>query len=203
MPKLSAQPHGPGDHCGYDAAAGIFQIPAASTSRVWALSGSFLRAGARGSCSSLHGAGAADWYFPQGREPAGADAHAAVLLQSSRGISSCAWLPWITALVPPRCAANTSPAMPRSRTSPASSPFCLPALAWPATPGSWQFAILFAFSAIMGAVSLTFLKRIPDAEMTGGNPRLQGPGALARMVRYAPFKRLVCALVGFRLLTAA
>ena len=32
-------------------------------------------------------------------------------------------------------------------------------------PRPWQFAILFAFSATMGAVSLTFLKRIPDAAM--------------------------------------
>ena len=34
-------------------------------------------------------------------------------------------------------------------------------------PRSWQFAVLFAFSAVMGAVSLSFLKRIPDVACAG------------------------------------
>ncbi|MCX6925821.1 MAG: MFS transporter, partial [Verrucomicrobia bacterium] len=64
-------------------------------------------------------------------------------------------------------------------------------------PGSWQFAILFAFSAIMGAVSLTFLKRIPDAEMTEEIRASKGRVPWLEMVRYPPFKKLLCTLVGF------
>jgi MFS family permease len=55
----------------------------------------------------------------------------------------------------------------------------------------WQFAVLFAFSAIMGAVSLVFLKRIPDV------PTPQEPARPATsipwldMMRYAPFWKLL------------
>src|SRR6266403_1374067 len=96
----------------------------------------------------------------------------------SRGISSSAWLPWITALVPPGlrgkylsrdaavqnlCSFITfliAAVCLSDHSSRGNSP-----LAIVSEPRPWQFAILFTFSALMGAVSLSFLKRIPDAEV--------------------------------------
>src|SRR5512136_281771 len=80
----------------------------------------------------------------------------------SRGISSCAWLPWITALVPgdlrgrylARDAAVQNVA---SFVTFLFAAACLGGATAVEAPGAWQFAILFAFSATMGAVSLSFL----------------------------------------------
>jgi len=135
----------------------------------------------------------------------------------SRGISSCAWLPWITALVPPRlrgkylardqavqnlasfctfvlaagclAGAGNTPAAATTMTEGAAAPS--------SNPHPWQFAILFAFSAVMGAISLSFLKRIPDAELP---EEIRGSKARVpwlEMARYAPFKKLLIALVGY------
>jgi len=62
---------------------------------------------------------------------------------------------------------------------------------------SWQFASLFAFSAVMGAVILVFLKRIPDV------PTPEEPGVSTfrvpwvEMTRYAPFRKLLRTVVAW------
>src|SRR5712672_628755 len=76
-----------------------------------------------------------------------------------------------------------------------------PSASW--EPRPWQFAILFAFSAVTGAVSLSFLKRIPDAEV-GEDMRVARPAAKWRqgvpwleMVQYRPFAKLLRSMVGW------
>jgi len=64
-------------------------------------------------------------------------------------------------------------------------------------PQAWQFAILFAFSAIMGAISLTFLKRIPDAEMPEEARASKARVPWLEMIRYPPFLRLLWAVFGY------
>jgi MFS family permease len=115
----------------------------------------------------------------------------------SRGISSCAWLPWITALVPSPLRGKYLARDAAVQNLASFITFLLAGACLAGNPGSWQFAILFAFSAIMGAVSLTFLKRIPDAEMTEEIRASKGRVPWLEMVRYPPFKRLLCAVVGF------
>ena len=115
----------------------------------------------------------------------------------SRGISSCAWLPWITALVPAPLRGKYLARDAAVQNLASFITFLLAGACLAGNPRSWQFAILFAFSAIMGAVSLTFLKRIPDAEMTEEIRASKGRVPWLEMVRYPPFKKLLCALVGF------
>jgi MFS family permease len=115
----------------------------------------------------------------------------------SRGISSCAWLPWITALVPGPLRGKYLARDAAVQNLASFITFLLAGACLAGNPGSWQFAILFAFSAIMGAVSLTFLKRIPDAEMTEEIRASKGQVPWLEMVRYSSFKKLLCALVGF------
>jgi MFS family permease len=133
----------------------------------------------------------------------------------SRGISSCAWLPWITALVPSglrgrylardqavqnlasfltfliaaACLAGEWSQGGRSNLAPAEVSA--------GEPRPWQFSSLFAFSAIMGAISLSFLKRIPDAELPEEIKASRGRVPWLEMSRYAPFKKLLRALVGY------
>ena len=117
----------------------------------------------------------------------------------SRGISSCAWLPWISALVPAEVR-GTYLARDAACVNLASFlSLSLAALGLGSNPQAWRFAMLFAFSAVMGAVSLTFLKRIPDRpsnEETGGS---KGPVPWGAMLRFRPFQKLLWMVVTWSL----
>ncbi len=115
----------------------------------------------------------------------------------SRGISSCAWLPWITALVPPGLRGRylARDASVQNLASFLTFVFAAGCLAGSAHP--WQFAILFAFSASMGAVSLSFLKRIPDVEISAEVRASKGPVPWLAMAAHPPFAKLLAALVVF------
>ena len=115
----------------------------------------------------------------------------------SRGISSCAWLPWITALVPASLRGKYLARDAAVQNLASFITFLLAGACLAGNPRYWQFAILFAFSAIMGAISLTFLKRIPDAELTEEIRASKGRVPWLEMIRYPPFKKLLVALVGY------
>jgi MFS family permease len=115
----------------------------------------------------------------------------------SRGISSCAWLPWITALVPSGLRGKYLARDAGVQNLASFFTFLIAAACLAGQTRAWQFAILFAFSAIMGAVSLSFLKRIPDAELPeeirAGKTRVPW----LEIVRYPSFRKLLEALVGY------
>src|SRR5262245_19596846 len=109
----------------------------------------------------------------------------------SRGISSAGWLPWISSLVP-------APVRGRylSREAGVVNVSCfascvLAAVCLGPAPKHWQFTLLFAFSAVMGAVSLAFLKRIPEAAPPGQESQSGGSVPWLAMLNYAPFKKLL------------
>jgi MFS family permease len=108
----------------------------------------------------------------------------------SRGISSCAWLPWITALVPAELRGRYLTRDAAVQNSASFLAFLVAAGCLAGSPRSWQFAVLFVFSAVMGAVSLRFLKRIPDAEVPE-EARGQGRVPWLEMVRFPPFAKLL------------
>jgi MFS family permease len=115
----------------------------------------------------------------------------------SRGISSCAWLPWITVLVPPSLRGRYLSFDAAVQNSGSLVTFLVAAACLVGEPRPWQFAILFTFSAITGAISLSFLKRIPDAEMPEEIRASKGPVPWLEMMRYPPFKRLLWEVVGW------
>lgn len=133
----------------------------------------------------------------------------------SRGISSCAWLPWITTLVPAglrgkylsrdqalqNLASFITFVLAGACLTVGASQNLLAAVGVAGTPEPephpWQFAVLFAWSAIMGAISLSFLKRIPDAEIPEEVRASKGPVPWMEMVRYPPFTKLLRAVVGY------
>jgi MFS family permease len=116
----------------------------------------------------------------------------------SRGISSCAWLPWITALVPAEIRGKYLSTDAAVQNLASFLVFLLAALCLAGTPQVWQFALLFGFSAVMGAISLAFLKRIPDVEMT---PQMVSSSKTRvpwlAMVRHPPFKKLLITVIGW------
>lgn len=113
----------------------------------------------------------------------------------SRGISSCAWLPWITALVPPDLRGKylVRDAVVQNVASFVAFLVAAGTLAGPTYP--WQFAALFAFSGVMGALSLVFLKRIPDVEPPEEPHVSTTRVPWLEMARYAPFRRLLHTVV--------
>jgi MFS family permease len=109
----------------------------------------------------------------------------------SRGISSAAWLPWMTSLVPlevrGRYLARDAVCVHLA----SCVTLVVAALCLGRDPAAWQFALLFAFSAINGAISLGFLKQIPDVAPStppGGSREPVPWGAIAR---HEPFRKLL------------
>ncbi len=115
----------------------------------------------------------------------------------SRGISSCAWLPWITALVPAGLRGKYLARDAAVQNLASFFTFLIAAACLAGATQSWQFAVLFAFSAIMGAVSLSFLKRIPDAALPEEARASKSGVPWLEMVRFPPFRRLLEALVSY------
>ena len=115
----------------------------------------------------------------------------------SRGISSCAWLPWMAALVPAALRGKYLARDAAVQNCASFITFLLAAACLAGDPHPWQFAILFLFSASMGAVSLAFLKRIPDVELPPEMRASQARVPWREMMGYPPFHKLLRALVGY------
>jgi MFS family permease len=116
----------------------------------------------------------------------------------SRGISSCAWLPWITALVPATLRGKYLATDAGVQNFASFITFLVSAACLAGDPRSWQFTILFLFSAVTGAISLSFLKRMPDVEVPEEAKRSsKAKVPWLAMARYDPFKRLLITLMGY------
>ena len=117
----------------------------------------------------------------------------------SRGISSCGWLPWITSLVPANIrgkylATDAAWVNCASFLTIAFSGVCLGA-----NPRPWQFSVLFAFSAIAGAASLVFLKRIPEGDTPEQIRTSKTPVPWKEILNYAPFKKMLRMIIAWSL----
>lgn len=115
----------------------------------------------------------------------------------SRGISSCAWLPWITVLVPPSLRGKYLARDAFVQNAGSFVTFLIAAGCLAGEPRGLQFSILFAFSAVMGAISLSFLKRIPDAEIPEEIRTSKTRVPWLDMTQHPPFKKLLLMLFGW------
>src|SRR5262249_50055107 len=115
----------------------------------------------------------------------------------SRGISSCAWLPWITVLVPPSLRGKYLARDAFVQNSGSFVTFLIAAACLAGEPRGLQFSLLFGFSAVMGAVSLSFLKRIPDAEIPEEIRTSKTRVPWLEMIQHPPFKKLLVMLFGW------
>ncbi|HEV2692380.1 MAG TPA: MFS transporter [Verrucomicrobiae bacterium] len=108
-----------------------------------------------------------------------------------RGISSCAWLPWIAHLVPENhrgryVSGDTAMANLGSFLTVIVSAFCLGE-----APHAWQFAVIFVFSAVMGGISLMYLNRVPDVPITEEIRSSNQPVPWLELLKYEPFQKLL------------
>jgi MFS family permease len=114
-----------------------------------------------------------------------------------RGISGSAWLPWITGLVPLEFRGRY---LARDQASSNSGSFlCFlstglllgAGVLLPAPPRPWQFSLTFLFSGIMGAMSLLFLKRMPDTPVPPDESGGKGPVPWLAIASHPPFRKLL------------
>jgi hypothetical protein len=113
------------------------------------------------------------------------------LFNLSRGISSCAWLPWITSLFPAeqRGSFLRREAVAINLASLVS--FVTAAWVLGAAPTPPRFAAAFALSALAGAASLGFLRRVPDVTAPGELATVSSPVPVRTILGEKTFRRLL------------
>lgn len=109
----------------------------------------------------------------------------------SRGISSCAWLPWMTSLIPSALRGRYLLRDAVFLNLGSFVVFLIVAFSLGTHPRAWQFALLFAFSAAMGATSLIFVKRIPEPEKAEHIRTSTQPVPWREIANYPPFRKLL------------
>ncbi len=117
----------------------------------------------------------------------------------SRGISSAGWLPWICSIVPASIRGTYLAREQASINMASFASFVLAGVCLGRSPHAWQFSALFLYSGVMGAISLHFLKRIPEADVP---EEVRSSGTAVpwlEMIRYAPFRKLIRTLVAWSL----
>jgi MFS family permease len=108
-----------------------------------------------------------------------------------RGISTGAWLPWLTALVP----ANARGAFLRSdqfhMQCGGMLAIAIATLVLWSGGEPWQFSLLFVISGLAGMLSLHFVRKIPDIEI-GEQAKSSGqPIPWLQILKYPPFAKLL------------
>jgi MFS family permease len=108
-----------------------------------------------------------------------------------RGISTGAWLPWLTSLIPEQRRGHF---LRRDQTYMQFGGLLAMALStivlW-SSGKSWRFSLLFFLSACAATLSLYFIRRVPDVEV-GDEVKTSGqPVPWAAMLKHPPFKKLL------------
>jgi MFS family permease len=114
-----------------------------------------------------------------------------------RGISSCAWLPWISALVPAEVRGRYLARDGAVQGAASFATILISGLVLGREPQPWHFAVIFGFSAITGAISLSFLKRIPDAPTPEIEKAGTGRVPWLTMLRHPPFWALMRTVIAW------
>lgn len=118
----------------------------------------------------------------------------------SRGISSAGWLPWISSLIPENVRGRYLARDAACVNVASSAAFLVAAAGLAGQPAPWRFAALFAFSAVMGAISLTFLKRIPDVPHPPEDKYTGRSGVpWLAMLKFPPFYKLLATVIAWSL----
>ena len=115
----------------------------------------------------------------------------------SRGISSAAWLPWISSLVPVQIRGKDLAADQAFIGVASCLAFVIAAGCLGQYPRAWQFALIFLISGINGAISLRFLKQIPDVPVPEAIRVSKQPVPWLEMAKFRPFTKLLLMNLGW------
>ncbi|MBV8351690.1 MAG: MFS transporter [Verrucomicrobia bacterium] len=108
-----------------------------------------------------------------------------------RGVSTGAWLPWLTALVPEKARSGFLRFDQLHMQCGGFLAIAISTIVLWSGAEPWQFALLFSISAFAGTLSLHFVRRIPDIEV-GEQVRSSGhPVPWLQILKYRPFAKLL------------
>ena len=108
-----------------------------------------------------------------------------------RGVSTGAWLPWLTALVPEKARSGFLRFDQLHMQCGGLLAIAISTIVLWSGAEPWQFALLFSISAFAGTLSLHFVRRIPDIEV-GEQVRSSGhPVPWLQILKYRPFAKLL------------
>jgi MFS family permease len=108
-----------------------------------------------------------------------------------RGISTGAWLPWLTALIPPGARTNFLRSDQLHMQCGGMLAIAISTIVLWSGGRPWQFALLFAISMFSGMLSLHFVGKIPDIEV-GDQIKSSGqPVPWLEILKYPPFTKLL------------
>lgn len=108
-----------------------------------------------------------------------------------RGLASGAWLPWISHLVPEKYLGRYLSGEAAMTNLGSFVAVILCALCLGTEPRPWQFAAIFAFSALMGLVSIIVLNRVPDVPITAEVRSSNQPVPWLEIFRHPPFQKFL------------
>jgi MFS family permease len=113
------------------------------------------------------------------------------LFNVARGISTGAWLPWLTALIPPGARTKFLSSDQLHMQCGGMLAIAISTLVLWSGGKPWQFALLFAISMFSGMLSLHFVQKIPDIEV-GEQVKSSGqPVPWLEILKYPPFFKLL------------
>lgn len=108
-----------------------------------------------------------------------------------RGISTGAWLPWLTALIPPGARTSFLRSDQLHMQCGGMLAIAISTIVLWSGGRPWQFALLFAISMFSGMLSLHFVGKIPDIEV-GDQIKSSGqPVPWLEILKYPPFTKLL------------
>lgn len=116
-----------------------------------------------------------------------------------RGISSAAWMPWIAALIPEERRGRFLSLDQLFMHAGCLLALLASALLMAGRVDPWEYATVFFLSALGGAASLLFIKRIPEVACTEAARKGSANVPWRAMLGYVPFRRLI----GFNLVFMA
>ena len=108
-----------------------------------------------------------------------------------RGISTGAWLPWITALVPAGARGTFLRFDQINMQCGGFLGIAISTLVLWSGSAPWQFAVLFGVSAFAGTLSLQFIRRIPDLEIGEQTKSSGQPVPWLTILKHPPFTKLL------------
>ena len=108
-----------------------------------------------------------------------------------RGISSCGWFPWITGLVPGNVRGRYLTIENACNSVGSLVAFLLVAAYLGREPASYKFGVLFAFSFVIGLVSLAFIYRVPSVPTPEAEKNIPRAVPWSEIMRHPPFRKLL------------
>ena len=108
-----------------------------------------------------------------------------------RGISTGAWLPWLTALVPEKARSGFLRLDQLHMQCGGFLAIAISTIVLWSGAEPWQFALLFFISAFAGTLSLHFVRKIPDVEVTEQVRSSGQPVPWLEILKYRPFAKLL------------